>query len=404
MTYRKHFKKGKMKNIRLGLFGFGVVGHGLYQALNQSTGFKAVIKKICVKDKNKKRDIDGEIFTFDRNEILDDPEIDVVVELIDDADEAFKIVKSAMENHKHVVTSNKKMVAFHLQELLDLQRKYDVGLLYEGSACGSIPIIRTLEEYFDNEDLIKVSGIFNGTTNFILSRTINDGLSYDAALKGAQELGFAESDPTNDVEGYDAKYKAIIIALHAFGFVVRPEEVLNFGITTLSQYDLIFAREKSLSIKLTPIIRKLRGKELSIFVMPRLVTISNHLFKVEDEFNGVIVEGKFSGEQFFQGRGAGGLPTGSAVLSDISALSYDYRYEYKKNLQHQIHSFSNDLLVNIYLRFNSDQELDELKFDSIETRFYSSNHNYVIGKINLQNLIMLREELRKKQLFFALLE
>jgi homoserine dehydrogenase len=393
-----------MKNIKLGLFGFGVVGHGLYQALNESTGFKAAIKKICVRDRNKKRDIDPSIFTFDKDVILEDPEIDVVVELIDDAEEAFKIVKKAMENCKHVVTSNKKMVATNLQELLDLQRKHNVGLLYEGSACGSIPIIRTLEEYFDNEDLIQVSGIFNGTTNYILSKTIREGLSYPDALRGAQELGFAESDPTNDVEAYDAKYKAIIVALHAFGFVVKPEEVLNFGITTLCQNDLIFAREKSMTIKLTPIIRKLDGKELSIFVMPSMVPVTNHLFKVENEFNGVIVEGMFSGEQFFQGRGAGSLPTGSAVLSDISALSYDYRYEYKKNLQHRIHSFSNNTILNVYLRFDQDELIDKLKFESIETRYYSTNHNYVVGKINLQNLIQFKEELMERKLFFALME
>lgn len=393
-----------MKNIKLGLFGFGVVGHGLYNALNQSTGFKAAIKKICVKDRNKKRDIDLDMFTFDRDEILNDPEIDVVVELIDDADEAYKIVRKAMENRKHVVTSNKKMVATHLQDLLDLQRINNVGILYEGSACGSIPIIRTLEEYFDNEDLIQVSGIFNGTTNYILSRTVNDGLSYDDALKGAQELGFAESDPTNDVEGFDAKYKAIIVALHAFGIVVNPVDILNFGITKLNQNDLLFAREKSLKIKLSPIIRKIGENQVSIFVMPRFTSASNHLFKVEDEFNGVIVEGKFSGEQFFQGRGAGSLPTGSAVLSDISALSYDYKYEYKKNTQHRIHSFTNDILINIYLRFDSDELLETLGFESIETRFYSPEHNYVIGRINLQHLINNKSMLDDKNLFCALVE
>ena len=393
-----------MKNIKLGLFGFGVVGHGLYHALNQSTGFKATIKKIGVKDRNKKRDIDLSMFTFDRDEILNDPEIDVVVELIDDADEAYKIVKRAMESHKHVVTSNKKMVATHLQELLDLQRTYNVGILYEGSACGSIPIIRTLEEYFDNEDLIQVSGIFNGTTNYILTRTINDGLSYYDALKGSQELGFAESDPTNDVEGFDAKYKAIIVALHAFGIVVKPEEVLNFGITPLNQSDLLFAKEKSFRIKLSPIIRKVGENQVAIFVMPRFVSESNHLFKVEDEFNGVIVEGKFSGEQFFQGRGAGSLPTGSAVLSDISALSYDYRYEYKKNLQHRIHSYTNDTVINIYLRFDLDEVLEKLNFESISTRFYSPDHNYVIGKINLQNLIKCKTLLNENKLFCALME
>lgn len=392
-----------MKNINLGLFGFGSVGHGLYTALDQSTGFKAQIKRICVKNKDKSRDIDMQMFTFEKDDILFDPEIDVVVELIDDAEAAFEIVKTAMENKKHVVTSNKKMVAMHLQELLDLQRKNQVGILYEASACGSIPIIRTLEEYFDNEELVQVSGIFNGTTNYILTKTIKDGLTYAEALKQAQLKGFAESDPTNDVEGFDAKYKAVIIALHAFGIVVPPTEVLNFGISTLNEMDILYAREKGFNIKLSPIIKKTSEKKLALYVLPRFVNSENHLYKVENEFNGVIVEGKFSGEQFFQGRGAGSLPTGSAVLSDISALSYNYQYEYKKNTQHQTHAYTNDADIDIYLRFDDDEILKELNFKEIRARFYSPNHNYVLGTINLLDLRSKQQLLLEQRLFCAVL-
>jgi homoserine dehydrogenase len=227
--------------LNIGLFGFGCVGQGLYHVLNNSKGFTANITKIAVKNRDKKRTLPQELFTYDKFEILNNPSINLIVELIDDAEEAYQIVKHALQNGKHVVTANKKMVATHLKELVKLQEENNVSLLYEASSCGSIPIIRTLEEYFDNEQLTKVSGIFNGTTNYILTKTILEKLSYPDALKQAQEKGFAESDPTNDVEGFDAKFKAIIIALHSFGVFCLPENVLNIGITTLHEHDINYA-------------------------------------------------------------------------------------------------------------------------------------------------------------------
>ena len=166
-----------MQQLNIGIFGFGCVGQGLYFAIENSTGFTTSIKKIVVKNKDKKRSIDEACFSFDKNDILNDDEINVVVELIDDADEAFNIVSAAIKKGKHVVTANKKMLGLHMEELLALKNEYNVSLLYEASACGSIPIIRTLEEYFDNEELECVSGIFNGTTNYILTKTINENIS-----------------------------------------------------------------------------------------------------------------------------------------------------------------------------------------------------------------------------------
>jgi homoserine dehydrogenase len=170
-----------MSKLKIGLFGFGCVGQGLYDVLSKSAGFRADIARICVKHKNKDRPIASSYFTYDRQDILDDPEINVIVELIDDAEEAYKIVSYALQKGKHVVTANKKMVAHHLKELVDLQHKHQVSLLYEASSCGSIPIVRTLEEYYDNELLFSVSGIFNGTSNYILTKTIFENLSYQEA-------------------------------------------------------------------------------------------------------------------------------------------------------------------------------------------------------------------------------
>lgn len=390
------------KNLKIGLFGFGCVGQGLYHVLNNSKGFKADIVKIAVKNKTKERPLDRNVFTFDKYEILDNPEIDVIVELIDDAEEAFNIVSYALGKGKHVVTANKKMVAKHLEELYDLQHKNNVSLLYEASSCGSIPIIRTLEEYFDNEQIEKVSGVFNGTTNYILTKTISEKLSYEAALKQAQEKGFAESDPTNDVEGFDPKFKAIIIALHAFGVFAKPEEVLNFGITTLHPLDINYASEKSYRIKLLPTVKKLNDSQVSIFVLPKFVNSNNHLYSVDNEFNGVIVDGEFSGEQFLKGKGAGGHPTGAAVLSDISALSYGYKYEYKKQKQNPHLEFTNDVFVKVYYRYNHIIDLEKLQFEEISERYSGGDYNYVVGYVSIDSLIANKNYLLQNKLFVAL--
>ena len=390
------------KKLKIGLFGFGCVGQGLYYVLNNSTGFKADIVKIAVKDKTKDRSVSKDLITFDKSVILNDPEIDVIVELIDDADEAFNIVSEALKKGKHVVTANKKMLAIHLEKLYKLQQQNNVSLLYEASAGGSIPIIRTLEEYFDNEELEKVSGIFNGTTNYILTKTINEKLSYPIALKQAQEKGFAESDPTNDVEGYDPKFKAIIIALHAFGLIIKPKEVLNIGITTLHENDIKYASEKGYKIKLTPVIQRLENDKVGILVAPSFVKETNQLFNVENEFNGVIVEGKFSGEQFLQGRGAGSYPTGAAVLSDISALSHGYKYEYKKHVQKHASDFTNDVIVEVYFRYNSNADIEKITFDEVSEKYNSGDYNYIVGKVNLQTLLTNRDYILKNKLFISL--
>jgi homoserine dehydrogenase len=388
--------------LKIGLFGFGCVGYGLYEVLSKSQGIKADIVKICVKNKNKQRPIEASIFTYNKQELLDNPEINLIVELIDDADEAFKIVKYALQQGKHVVTANKKMVATHLKELVELQVKHGVSLLYEASSCGSIPIIRTLEEYYDNELLFNVSGIFNGTSNYILTKTIQENLSYQAALKKAQELGFAETDPTNDVEGFDAKFKAVILAAHAFGLFIDPEKVLNFGIETVSEKDIRYAKEKGLKIKLVPNIKKHEDGSVSVFVLPQFVSSLSYLYNVENEFNGVIVEGAFSDKQFLSGKGAGGHPTGSAVLSDISALSYGYKYEYKKYHQNNQIKFNDDLLLNVYLRFNSKEDIASFGFKEIHEQFISSEYSYVTGVLSLREIIRRKKYLKNENLFIAL--
>lgn len=375
------------KTLNIGLYGFGCVGFGLYEVLQKTPGLKANIKNICVKDKNKSREIGLENFTFDKNDILNDDEINVVVELIDDADAAFEIVSEALKRGKAVVSANKKMIAEHFTELLELQEKYNVPLLYEAAACASIPIIRNLEEYYDNDLLESIEGIVNGSTNYILTKTFAENLSYDDALKQAQDLGFAESNPILDTGGFDAKYKLLILLAHSFGYIAKPSDLFNIGIDGIGTLELKYAKEKGLKIKLIAQAFKGSNGELSAFVIPKFVSPEERLFNVDDVFNGVLTKTSFADTQFFVGRGAGAHPTASAVLSDISALSYDYRYEYKKINQKENLILSDDVNLRVLLRHKKeDAETFKKQFSTIEEAYTNNESGYITGIISLKNL------------------
>jgi len=388
------------KKLNIGLFGFGVVGQGLYDII-KTKHLNLEIVKIAIKDPHKERSLPAHLFTTNRDELLNNPEINTIVELINDTEAAFEIVSRALSSGKNVVSSSKKMIALHLAELIELQHKHDTSLLYEGAVCGSIPIIRNLEEYYDNELLHSISGIFNGSSNYILSKGFNDNMDYATALRQAQELGFAETDPTSDVGGFDAKYKLVIAAAHAYGVVVHPDEVFNLGIQNLSASDLQYAREKNLKVKLVPVAKELDDRHVALFVLPKFVNENEFLYNVEYEYNGVIVQAAFADQQFFFGKGAGGHPTGSAVLSDIAALRYDYQYEYKKAKERAGLNFTNNIALNIYLRYEDDSLVESLNFSEIRERYYSGSYKFVIGKINLQNLIMHQQLIADNKAFVA---
>ncbi len=373
------------KHLKLGLFGFGCVGQGLYHVLNETHGIKAEIKKICVKNRDKKRILESAQFTYDKNEILLDPEINVVVELIDDAKAAFEIVKSALQNGKHIVTANKRMIAENLEEIYYLQQQYNRSVLYEGAVCGSIPILRNLEEYYDNDLITSIEGIFNGSTNYILTKVFEEKKSYPEALKGAQDLGFAESDPSLDVKAFDPKFKLTIAIAHTFGVFLKPEEIINVGIQKISPVDLKYARENNLTIKLIARAYKLNGKILG-FVAPQFIPIDHMLASVRNEYNAVLVEGAFAEKQVFIGKGAGGYPTGSAVLSDISALTYDYRYEYKKFAQGEGLPFSNEVLVDVVISFPQGDLISPKDFENFKGGYQGNGHQYMTGSVKLEKL------------------
>jgi homoserine dehydrogenase len=390
------------KKISIGLFGFGCVGQGLYDVLNQSQGLKASIEKICVRDKTKKRRLDADRFTFDKNDILKRKDLDVVVELITDTEAAFEIVSTAMKNGVSVVSASKEMLAVHFSELFKLQQQHNVSLIYEGSVGGSIPILRNLEEYYDNELLQNVCAILNGTCNYILTRMELEKKDYSEILKDAQSSGFAEADPWLDVSGGDARYKILLITVHAFGIVLKPDQIMNLGIQNIRYEDILYAKEKNLRIKLISRSEKVGDPEENngagkyrVYVMPQFIDSSSELFNVLYEYNAVEVEGAFSCKQTFTGKGAGSHPTGSAVLSDISALTYNYRYGYKKlkkfinggtAIPDASRSLDTDFKIKVYVRYSNKSEIDKLEIISIEEEYKSAKHNYIIATVNFRSL------------------
>jgi homoserine dehydrogenase len=382
LQYNGHIKH---RHLTLGLFGFGCVGQGLYHVLDETQGIKAEIKKICVKNRNKTRTLPEDIFTFNKEDVLNDPAIDVIVELIDDANAAFDIVKTALQNGKAVVTANKKMLAEHLEEIYSLQQQYGKPVLYEGAVCGSIPIIRNLEEYYDNDLLTGIEGIFNGSTNYILTKVFEEKKSYEVALQQAQALGFAESDPSLDVKGYDPKFKLAIAIAHTFGVFVKPETIINIGIDRISDLDLKFAYDNHYAIKLVARAFKIQNRVFG-FVAPQFIESTHPLYAVRNEYNAVQLESAFAEKQLFVGKGAGSYPTGSAVLSDISALTYDYRYEYKKLHQSGNLQFSNDLVVEAFVSFEKGVNISIGDFEQFESGYASHGKQYMVGKVNLLKL------------------
>lgn len=391
------------KQINIGLFGFGTVGKGLYDVLKKIQPENVSIVKVCVRNVAKHSAEAPELeFTSNADDIFNDSRINFIVELIDDAEAAYGIVKRALQAKIPVVSGNKKMLARHIQEMIQLQRDNDTALLYDASACGSIPVIRNLEEYYDNDLLISVKGILNGSSNFILSKIFNEGMNYAEALKLAQDLGFAESDPTLDIGGWDSLFKLIIITIHAFGVYVEPEQIFTFGIGNMNEHDIQFAHEKRRRVKLVGWAEKVDEDKLVLSVMPHLLSKQKYIYSVEDEFNGVVIKGLFYYKQFMFGQGAGGFPTGSAVLSDITAQLYDYRYQYKKlQSPHQLH-FSNDYKVRIYYRYDSPATLNLLEFSTIHESYYSDTYKYVVGDIELSQLQAQAQSLRESNVFVCL--
>lgn len=392
-----------MKEIKIGLFGLGTVGQGIYEIIGKAKNAHAEIVKICVRNVNKPRKIyvPNDILTDNEEDIFNDPSINLIVEVIDDAEAAYRIVTKALRNRIAVVSGNKAMIARHLPELMQLQKQYGSALLYDASSCGSIPVIRNLEEYYDNDLLLEVKGILNGSSNYILSRVFDHGKSYRESLKEAQSLGFAEADPSFDILGYDSLFKLVIITVHALGVYVAPEQVFTYGISTLDDNDIRYAREKNVKIKLVAQVVKVADDRFTLFVMPEFIAPSRYIYSVDDEYNGVVIRGECYDRQFMFGKGAGSLPTASSILSDVMARLHGYRYEYKKTQYLDLPAYTCDVMLKVYLRYTDRSTVDALGFDKIEVTYCSEDYNYVIGNIRLANLIEKRSVLNDRDVFIC---
>ena len=279
------------------------------------------------------------------------------------------------------------MIAENMAELLELQRKNKVSFLYEAAVCGSVPIIRNLEEYFDNDLLTSVSGIVNGSTNFILSEMAGRKIPYLESLKKAQELGFAETDPSLDVEGVDAAYKLSIILFHAFGLQINYSQIIRKGITSIDSFDFQYALEKRKTIKLVATTKWNTDNTLTAYVLPTFVNKNTVLSTVNNEYNGVLIGSTLADEQFLFGKGAGRYPTSSAVLSDISALKYDYKYAYKKSQRNQVVQLKNEQKISVYVSFQKTEKIDLGLFSEIHESYVGKERSYLIGDILFQQLI-----------------
>lgn len=375
------------KQLTIGLFGFGTVGEGLYRVLQQTPSLKASIKKVCIKNPGKVRNAPASLFTTEKDALLLDDTINVIVEVIDDSNAAFEIVSIALRNGKAVVSASKKMIAEHLPEILQLQQETGLPFLCEAAACASIPVIRNLEEYYDNDLLHSIKAIVNGSTNFILTKMFEDKLDFQAALILAQQLGFAESNPKLDVEGYDAVNKWTILLNHAYGIVEHPDNLLFTGIQNIQLSDAVVAKEKSLDIKLIAQAKKLNNGKVAAFVLPQFVKHDEPLSFVKNEYNGVVIESGFADKQFFYGKGAGSFPTASALLSDIGALRYNYRYEYKKLYHHTPHELTTDYYLKVYVSFDDWKYIPREKFEWIEEWHAEAERKYLIGVLHVNKLI-----------------
>lgn len=391
------------QKLNIGLFGFGTVGQGVYKVIANAKNAHANIRRICVRNISKEREVkvpEGMI-TDNADDILNDPEINLIVEVVDDAKASYDIVTRALRKGIPAVSGSKAMIAVHLPELIELQHKYNTAVLYDASSCGSIPVIRNLEEYYDNDLLLEVKGILNGSSNYILSRVFDHGESYDSALRKAQDLGFAESDPTFDISGMDALYKLIIITVHALGVYVAPSDIFTYGISTIHDSDIRYAREKGVKIKLVAQVVKVNENHFTMFVMPEFVSPSKYIYSVDNEYNGVVIRGECYDRQFMFGKGAGGLPTASSILSDVMARGRDYKYEYKKMGYIELPQYTTDVMLKVYIHYESTDIPRLIEFERIHEMYTSDSANYIIGDIKLSDLINYRSLLDAPDVFLA---
>lgn len=353
----------KKQSIGVGLMGLGVIGGQVARVLRdraevlaEQVGRPLVLKKVKVlaEDlaKPQAMGMEPQLFTTDADEFFAEPDIDIIVEMIGGENPALQYLKRALSGGKHVVTANKEVIAKHGAELLALAQQHNVGLRFEASVGGGIPLIAPFQYELVANKISSIYAIINGTTNYILTRMARDGVDFSSALTRAQELGYAEANPRDDVEGIDATYKLAILTSLAFQSQIRPEDIHCEGISRLSSRDFQYARELGFAIKLLAIAKR-SNHSIEVRVHPAFIPEDSLLAKVDGVYNAVLVEGDLVGRVFFYGQGAGPLPTSSAVISDIA-------------------SEARDIVLNVGSRFRVRLDSGALikPMSEIETRYY----------------------------------
>ncbi|WP_394234500.1 homoserine dehydrogenase [Niallia oryzisoli] len=322
-----------MNVISIGLLGLGTVGSGVVKIIEDhqdklmhQVGCPIKVKKILVKslDKDRPIEIEPSVLTTDVNDILLDPEIDVVIEVMGGVDKTKGYLLQALNNKKHVVTANKDLMALHGAELLQTASENECDLFFEASVAGGIPILRSIVDGLSSDKITKIMGIVNGTTNFILTKMSKNGAAYEEVLKEAQELGFAEADPTSDVEGLDAARKMAILATLGFSMEIDLDDVSVQGITSITEEDIQYGKQLGYTMKLIGMAKQ-DGDKVEVSVQPTLLSDSHPLAAVQNEYNAVYVCGEAVGETMFYGPGAGSLPTATSIVSDLVVVMKNMR-------------------------------------------------------------------------------
>ena len=377
-----------MDKIKIGLIGLGTVASGVYKTLQSFKNIEIV--KIAVRDINKERNIknlDKNILTLDANEIVNDKDIQIVVELIGGVEPAMSLIKTALNNGKHVVTANKELLAKHGEELFDLAAKNNRVILYEGAIAGGIPIIMPIKTILAANKINKIEAILNGTTNYILTKMDVEKSSYNDVLKEAQKLGYAEADPTSDVEGYDAAYKLATLATISFNKRIKIEDVYREGISKVRAEDIEYANELGYKIKLIAHAEMIDENNADVRVHPMFVSKKTSLAHIDFVTNAVTISGFPIGQVTFSGAGAGEFPTASSVAGDIIVLSNEIG--------------TTDYILPM-MRCKHDSVANVIDIKETENKYYLSvkvnNKKGIIGKLGIvfaENGISLASLLQK---------
>ncbi len=390
--------------MNVAVLGFGVVGSGVAEVLHQNRASieKKANERIDLKKILEIRDIVNSpfsaLFTKNADEIFNDSEIEIVVETIGGTTHAYEFTRRAFEAGKHVVTSNKELVAGKGPQLLALARENGVNYLFEASVGGGIPIIRPLEQCLAANEISMIAGILNGTTNYILTRMREDGLDFSVALKQAQENGYAEADPSSDVDGYDTRRKIAILSSIAFGKFVDSGGIAVKGIRDIDIHDIEYSKVLNAKIKLVGTSRLINGKVYAA-VEPLLINTGDYLSNVDDVFNAILVRGDAIGEAMFYGRGAGKLPTASAVIADIIYITRNRNALSKYDWSEELELTDSEDLRRYFLRIGGNEytKAEKLLDGTVLMGICDNEYGIVTREISSEMLCEIKTKLDVKK-------